>query len=351
MLFRSTRRCALSGSLRNLLRNISQASGTYYALFDEGRFGQYSFMDQAGQFRQEKIDCGGIVLSCGDDDRALIMGILNVTPDSFSDGGLYMDPAAAVDRAGQMIEEGADIIDIGGESTRPAGSTYGAGARTLETAEELQRVLPVVEAVASAFPDMVVSVDTYKSDVAREAAGAGARMINDITAFRADPAMPAAVADTGLPVVLMHSVGLPGDMPHEYQYADLVDNVKTGLRSAVETAEAHGIDGIIIDPGFGFGKSVSGNLRLIAQLGRFRDFGRPILVGISRKSTVGAVLESGSDPRPIDGRLFGSLAATTVALMNGASIVRTHDVASTLDTARMVHALAQAGFKSQEVQT
>ena len=308
-------------------------------------------MDQAGQFRQDKIDCGGTVLACGEGDRALIMGILNVTPDSFSDGGLYVDADAAVERAGEMIAEKADIIDVGGESTRPAGSVYGAGASALSVGEELKRVIPVIEAISSAFPDVVISIDTYKSEVAREAAAAGARMINDITAFRGDPVMPEVVADLDLPVVVMHSVGLPGEMPHTRPHTDVVEEVKSALADAVEIAESHGISDVVVDPGFGFGKSVADNLRLISELSRFKELGKPILVGVSRKSSVGVALEPGADPRPVTGRLFGSLATTTVALMNGASIVRTHDVASAVDTAVMVHALRHASFESREVVT
>jgi len=271
-----------------------------------------------------------------------VMGILNVTPDSFSDGGLFVELNAAVARVGVMIDEGADIIDIGGESSRPAGSTYGAGAQVIAVKDETTRVIPVIEAVIRVFPDVVISVDTYKSRVARAAVDAGARMVNDVTAFRGDAEMPIVVAEAGVPIVLMHSVGSPGQLDHESRSGDVIADVKDTLSQAVTTAERHGIKDIIIDPGFGFGKTVTDNFRLIAELSSLCEIGRPVLVGVSRKTSIGAALEPGRNARPVNERLYGSLATASVAIQNGASIIRTHDVAATRDVANVLHALRLA---------
>jgi dihydropteroate synthase len=271
------------------------------------------------------------------------MGVLNVTPDSFSDGGRFLDPDQAFRHAARMLEDGADIIDIGGESSRPAGSTYGMGAEVIDPEDEIRRVLPVIELILKEFPKAIISIDTYKAEVARAALEAGACMVNDITAFRADPDLPPMVAQYAAPVVLMHSVGEPGHMPHSAEYSDVVDEVKSDLRRALEVGQNHGIQDMIIDPGFGFGKSVVDNLTLVARLSELEEFGRPILVGISRKSSIGVVLGSRKAPRPVEERLYGSLAAATLAVMNGASIIRTHDVGPTLDVISVTHAMMQAG--------
>jgi len=298
---------------------------------------------------RRSIDCRGVSLDWGENVRALVMGILNVTPDSFSDGGLFVGLGAAVDRAGVMIEEGADLIDVGGESSRPAGSAYGAGAQVVPAEEEMARVVPVIEAVVRNFPDVVVSVDTYKSQVACAAIAAGARMVNDITGFRGDVEMPGVVAEAGVPVVLMHSFGSPGRMPHESRYIDVVTEVKNSLLRAVAIAEKHGIADVIIDPGFGFGKSVTDNMRLISELSSLCEPGLPILIGVSRKASIGAVLEPGSGVRPVGERLHGSLAAASVAIQNGASIIRTHDVKATRDVAAVLHALCSSLRAQPEV--
>jgi dihydropteroate synthase len=299
-------------------------------------------MLDAHQTSVESIDCMGIELNCGKTDRALVMGVLNVTPDSFSDGGLFVDTGKAAAHASHMLDAGADIIDIGGESSRPAGATYGKGAQPVSLEEELERVIPVIRRIVEHHPDVVISIDTYKSEVARAALDAGARIINDITAFRADPGMPEVAARAGAPVILMHSVGLPGSMPHASDYLDVVAEVKSALAGAVVSAEKYGISDVIVDPGFGFGKTVSENLMLVARLAEFADLGRPVLVGVSRKSSIGSALEPDGTPRPVDGRLYGSLAATAVAIMNGAAIIRTHDVRATRDVAQVVHALVTA---------
>jgi dihydropteroate synthase len=299
-------------------------------------------MSGARQTLRRPIDCRGVSLDWGAGARTLVMGILNVTPDSFSDGGQFIEVDAAIDRAGEMIEAGADIIDIGGESSRPAGATYGAGASVVSIEDEIARVVPVVKAVSNEYPDAVISVDTYKSQVARVAIDAGARMVNDITGFRGDDKMPTAVAEMGVPVVLMHSVGVPGQMPHEIEYQDVVTEVTESLSKSIQTADEHGIDDVIIDPGFGFGKSAVDNLRLIAELAAFCELGYPVLIGVSKKASIGAALADNGHMRPVGDRLFGSLAAAAAAILNGASIVRTHDVRATRDMANVLYSIERA---------
>lgn len=306
-------------------------------------------MAGAHQTLRRSVDCRGVVLEWGADTRALVMGVLNVTPDSFSDGGLFTELDAAVDRVGRMLEEGADIIDIGGESTRPAGAAYGAGASAVPVEEELDRVIPVVEAVARYYPDAVISVDTYKSEVAEAAIEAGVHIVNDVTGFRADQGMPRIVAESNVGVVLMHSLGPPGEMPHEHRYHDVVTEVRDALSESIATARDHGIVDVIVDPGFGFGKSTSENLRLVGELSAFTELDRPILIGVSRKSSIGAVLGPKGEPRPVDQRLYGSLAAAAVAVMNGASIIRAHDVGPTRDAVEMLHAVRAARRRDMEV--
>ncbi|NNF04598.1 MAG: dihydropteroate synthase [Rhodothermales bacterium] len=269
---------------------------------------------------------------------AHVMGILNVTPDSFSDGGQYMDPDAALGRAREMAGEGARLIDIGGASSRPAGSVYGEGARLVPADEEWKRIGPVIERVAGELPDIWISVDTFRADVARRALEAGAHLINDITALRFDGDIAHVAAEFGVPMCLMHSVGLPGDMPHALPMAGVVDRVRTELESAAGRAQAAGVEQVVLDPGFGFGKTVDDNLRLIGRVDILTALDRPILIGVSRKSTIGvAMAEPGADPRPPDARIAGSLAATAVGVLRGASIVRTHDVRHTVDFLRVLH--------------
>jgi dihydropteroate synthase len=281
------------------------------------------------------LDCRGRSLDCRPGspavDGAHVMGILNVTPDSFSDGGKYVEVEDAVDRAAEMLNEGAAIIDVGGESTRPAGSVYGEGAAQVKADEELDRVLPVVEAIARRFPEALISIDTYKPPVARAAVEAGAHIINDITGLRHFPETAEVAAETGAPIVVMHSVGEPGALTHARTYDDVTDDVEDGVRSSVAIAEEAGVEHIVTDPGFGFGKSHAENLRLLNTVDRLVDLGRPVLVGISRKSTIGAVLGGEGDPEPVGERLYGTLGATAVAVMRGATLVRTHDVAATTE--------------------
>ncbi len=268
------------------------------------------------------------------------MGILNITPDSFSDGGEFLDPDEALRRAEEMIAEGAAILDVGGESTRPKGKAYGGGADVVSEEDEIRRVVPVVAAVAKQFPDTIISVDTYKPGVARRALEAGAHMINDVTGLRMTDETARVAAEAGAPIVVMHSLGRPGEMPHDHQYEDVVAEVRRSLEVSIRRATDAGVEQVVIDPGFGFGKTAEENLRLIRNLRSLAELGRPILVGLSRKSTIGTVLGSRETPRPVSDRLFGTLGATAVAALAGASIVRTHDVAATADFLQVLKATA-----------
>jgi len=267
--------------------------------------------------RRHELSWRGGVLRLS--ERPHVMGVLNVTPDSFSDGGDYLAPAAALDRALQMVEEGADILDVGGESTRP-------GAEPVSEEEELRRVLPVVEHLAPRV-GVPISVDTVKAAVARQAAQAGAAIVNDVGGLKLDPAMAATAAETGCALVVMHMRGTPRTMQADTRYDDLVGEIFRCLRESVELAEAAGVprERVLVDPGIGFGKSVAGNLVILQRLGEFRALGCPVLVGASRKTFIGRVLGL-EVPKE---RLEGSLAAATLAVWNGAHVVRAHDVQAT----------------------
>ena len=261
-------------------------------------------------------------------EHPVVMGILNVTPDSFSDGGRFVQPAAALAEAAAMVEAGAGIVDIGGESTRP-----GAGA--VDESVEIDRVLPVVEAVSAAL-DVAVSVDTSKPGVMRAAVAAGATMINDVRALREPGALEAA-AELGVPVCLMHMQGEPRTMQADPQYADVVAQVLDFLKERVAVCETAGIlrESIVLDPGFGFGKTVAHNVALLKNLRQFTALEMPVLAGLSRKSMLGALTG-----RVLEQRLAASVAAAAVAVVNGASILRVHDVAASVDAARVARALA-----------
>lgn len=262
------------------------------------------------------------------DRRPLVMGILNVTPDSFSDGGRFDSPERAADRAVAMVDEGADIIDIGGESTRPNVSPVPA-------ADELRRVVPIVEKLAG-IVSVPLSVDTYKAVVAREAIAAGAEIVNDVSGFTFDAAMAETVASSTAGAVLMHTRGRPTEMQKDTVYADLVGEVAEFLAAAVARAEKAGIgrERIVVDPGIGFGKSLAGNLELLRRLAELSGTGCPLLVGTSRKAFIGTVLD-----REVDGRLFGTAATVAAAVMNGARIVRVHDVRPMRDVVDMTWAI------------
>jgi len=249
--------------------------------------------------------------------RTLVMGILNVTPDSFSDGGQFFSLESAVERARQLIREGADIIDVGGESSRP-------GAQPVPVEEELRRVVPVIRAIRkeSSVP---ISVDTYKAAVAAAALEAGANIINDISALRFDSQMVKVVAQARVPVVLMHMQGEPRTMQQNPVYTDVVREIKEFLAERIAFAQAHGVQHIIIDPGIGFGKTVAHNIEILRRLGELQELGRPILIGTSRKSFIGRL--GSATPLPVNQRLEGTIASTVIAVCNGAQIVRVHDVA------------------------
>jgi len=251
----------------------------------------------------------------------LVMGIINATPDSFSDGGRYLDSTAAIAHALHLVEQGADLLDIGGESSRP-----GSTPVTLE--EELARVLPVVQALA-AQTSVPLSIDTCKAEVARHCLAAGAHIVNDITALRGDPDMAAVVRDFGAGVVLMHMQGTPATMQDNPIYIDVVAEVRSFLEERLHAAEEMGIaaERVVLDPGIGFGKGREHNVALLAGLGELRRLGRPVCLGVSRKGFLGKLLD-----RPVDRRLVGSLAAACFALaQESAQILRVHDVAETRD--------------------
>ncbi len=287
------------------------------------------------------LDCRGRPLDCRP-GRAHVMGILNVTPDSFSDGGRYLTPDAALHRAEVMLAEGAALLDVGAESSRPRGTVYGDGAAPVAASEERRRLVPVVEAVAARFPEALMSVDTYKPEVAEAALDAGAHVVNDVTGLRYGDGVARAAARAGAPLVVMHSLGAPGAMPHAHAYADVVAEVTASLAASVSAAEAAGVRDVVVDPGFGFGKSVRENLRLAGRTDALLETGRPVLVGISRKSTVGAVLGTAGEPAAVGERLFGTLGMTAVAVLGGASIVRTHDVRATVEMLRGLAAVVEA---------
>lgn len=268
---------------------------------------------------------GSINLEC-----PAVMGILNVTPDSFSDGGRFTALSAALPHAERMVSEGAAIIDVGGESTRP-------GADGVSVQQEIDRVVPVIEALRDTV-DVPVSVDSSKPGVMRAAAAAGAAMINDIRALRSEGALATAV-ELQLPVCLMHMQGQPRTMQQDPHYDDVVGEVTEFLSDRVKQCVQAGLhrDLIIIDPGFGFGKTPQDNIELLANLRQLQDIGVPILIGVSRKSTLGVICN-----RDVDGRLSASLSAAVLAIERGANIVRAHDVAETIDALRMAQAVIES---------
>ena len=276
---------------------------------------------------QRVIDCAGKSL---DLSQPRVMGILNVTPDSFSDGGNFLAAGQALEHAARMVEEGAAIIDVGGESTRP-------GAAEVTVEEELQRVIPVIEALNAAL-DVPVSIDTRKPGVMQAAVAAGAGMINDVTALQAPGAIELA-AQLGVPVCLMHMQGTPESMQDQPTYGDVVTEVKDFLLERAGACMQHGIDreNILLDPGFGFGKTTAHNLQLLQQLEQLVEAGFPVLVGLSRKSMIGQILGL-----PVDKRLPAGLALAVLAAWQGAAIVRCHDVRETREAILMCQAVRDA---------
>ncbi len=276
-----------------------------------------------------------MLLRCGnfqfDMSRPLVMGIINVTPDSFFDGGKHLHCNAALAHARQLIAEGADILDIGGESTRP-------GAKPVSIQEELDRVLPIIEDLRKA--SVPVSIDTFKPEVMRAAIAAGAQMVNDINALQ-DTAAMNAIADSNVAVCLMHKQGTPQTMQEQPRYQDVVTEVGTFLGERIAAAEATGIqrDRIVIDPGFGFGKTLAHNLALLRKLEVLTRFGVPVMAGLSRKSMLGAL--TGQD---VTQRLPASVAAALIAVQHGANIVRVHDVRATVDALKIRNAVDGEGL-------
>jgi len=260
--------------------------------------------------------------------RTYLMGVLNVTPDSFYDGGRFLDTKEALKQGMKMAEDGADIIDVGGESSRP-------GSDPVSVEEELKRVIPVIEGLAKEI-DIPISVDTYKSEVAKKALDSGASMVNDISALRFDSEMRKVLKDFDVPVVLMHIKGTPKDMQKNPYYDDLMGEITSYLKEAIIVAKNSGIDEnkIIIDPGIGFGKRLEDNLEILKNLSFLKSLKKPILVGPSRKSFIGKILDL-----PEEKRLEGSLAALAVAVMNGANIVRVHDVKESKKVAKIVDSI------------
>ena len=289
--------------------------------------------------------------------RTLIMGVVNVTPDSFSDGGQFIDAAKAVAHAERLLDEGASIIDVGGESTRPgtavaasapatASSSSAAAPRVpVSEEEERKRVLPVIRDLKKRRPDAVISIDTYKAGVARAAVGEGAEVVNDISGFRWDPKMAKTLAELKVGAVLMHTRGRPEEWRTLPPIGDPVLLVKRELRQWAESATLAGIkrDHLVLDPGFGFGKRFEENYPLLAHFAELQQMGFPLLAGVSRKSFIGRALARDGQDAPVEKRLHGTLAAEALLILKGAHIIRTHDVGLAAEAARLVDAIVASG--------
>lgn len=278
-------------------------------------------------------ECSNTTLKCRDIylpiiRRTLIMGVLNVTPDSFYDGGKYMRLDSSLRQAERMINEGADIIDVGGESTRP-------GSEGVSEEVELKRVIPIVREITKRF-EVVLSIDTTKKKVAWEALSEGAHIVNDVSGLRFGSGTAEAASEFGAGMVLMHTPSRPKDMQSKTSYVSLIDDIIDSLRTSVRKAVEKGVDemGILVDPGFGFGKTAEQNLTILKNLGRFRELGKPILIGTSNKSFIGSVLNTDTDER-----LEGTAATIAIGIMNGASVIRVHDVARMKKVSQMADAV------------
>jgi dihydropteroate synthase len=274
--------------------------------------------------------------------RTLILGVVNVTPDSFSDGGINFDRDRAVEYALKLLHDGADIIDVGGESTRPGADVVSAGDAVTEQ-EELERVIPVISAVKQKTPQAIISVDTYKSGVARAAVKAGAEIVNDVSGFLWDPQMRKTLAELKCGAVMMHMRGRPQEWKTLPPLSDAMTVVKRELRERSEAAVIAGMkpERMMIDPGFGFGKNREENYPLLRRLEEFHQLRFPLLVGVSRKSFIGRALARNGADAAVGDRLFGTLAAETVAIMKGAHIIRTHDVRACADAVRIADLAAR----------
>jgi dihydropteroate synthase len=281
--------------------------------------------------------------------RTLVMGVLNVTPDSFSDGGQFLDHEKALEHALRMLDDGADIIDIGGESTRPGARVQPSGsskspepAKPVTEKEERERVIPVITKLKQKQSNVVISVDTYKSDVARAAIEAGAEIVNDVSAFRWDPRMAKTVAELNCGAVLMHMRGRPEEWRKLTPVADIVVLAKRELRDWADAATMAGVkrERIAVDPGFGFGKNFEENYPLLRRLDEFHQLRYPLLAGVSRKSFVGRMLKRDGKDAPVGERIYGTVAAETVAILKGVHVIRTHDVRACVDAARVADVVA-----------
>ncbi len=320
---RTPRPVVLLGDLRTYRRLAEQLEMQPFGLPELGR--EILRAIEAFEGPPNELDCAGQTLPLG--QATLVMGIINLTPDSFSGDGLAGEVDAAVEQARGFLEAGVDILDVGGESTRP-------GSAPVEVDDELDRVLPVVEALAEEF-DTVISIDTSKPEVAQMAAAAGARMVNDVTGLRSDQMIETA-ADTEAAVCVMHMKGTPREMQQDPTYEDVIGEVYTFLADRVDAAVAAGIHRrrLVVDPGFGFGKTVHHNLEILRRLREFRGLGAGVLIGTSRKSTIGAILNL-----PVEKRLMGTAATCALAIANGADIIRVHDVEEMKQVAQMIDAV------------
>jgi dihydropteroate synthase len=279
--------------------------------------------------------------------RTLVMGVVNVTPDSFSDGGLHFDRDRAVEYGLQLLRDGADIIDVGGESTRPGAMVITAAEKSIERPhsdkepvsqrEELERVIPVIAALKQKHPEAVISVDTYKANVARAAVEAGAEIVNDVSGFRWDPTMVKTLAGMKCGAVLMHMRGRPEEWRTLPPVSDVVTLVKRELRAWADVAMLGGVkrERIVLDPGFGFGKSFQENYPLLKRFEELHELRYPLLAGVSRKSFIGRALARNGNDAPVTERLYGTLAAETAVILKGAHIIRTHDARACTDAVRM----------------
>ena len=279
--------------------------------------------------------------------RTLVMGVVNITPDSFSDGGAYLDPEAAVVRSMQLLDEGADILDLGAESTRPGGGAF--DSPSVSTEEEQARLLPVLEGILKARPNTLVSVDTYKAATARAALRAGAEIINDVSGFTWDAEMASVCAEFKAGVILMHTRGRPEEWRAQPQLApdELLATVRAGLVASLAAAAAAGIPphSVVLDPGYGFGKRFEENYVMLARQQELLSLGRPLLAGVSRKSFLGRTLAPlhGGDDAPVEARETASVAALVAAILHGASIVRVHSVRPAVEAARIADAVLAGG--------
>jgi dihydropteroate synthase len=290
---------------------------------------------------------GSRVLALG--KRTLVMGVVNVTPDSFSDGGQFLDREKAVEHALRLLDEGADIIDVGGESTRPGakvssgeGSKKAEAAKTVTEKEELERVIPVITQFKEKRPKAIVSIDTYKANVARAAVAAGAEIVNDVSAFRWDAKMAKTVAELKCGAVLMHMRGRPEEWRTLPRASDILVIVKRELRQWADAAVMAGVkrERIVLDPGFGFGKNFEENYPLLRGLDELSQLRYPVMVGVSRKSFIGRMLARGGKDAPVESRLYGTVATETAAILKGAHVIRTHDVRACVDAVRVADVVA-----------